>query len=82
MSAAEPARASPRSTSSSSAATTTSQQPTGRSPPCVAVKLAWCLSGGQAVPGAVATLITSDASVVPVDDALFADLPGQSWRLK
>ena len=36
----------------------------------------------RAVPGAVATLIRSDASVVAVDDALFADLPGQSWRLK
>ena len=27
-------------------------------------------------------LINSNVSVVPVDNALFAEMPGQSWRLK
>ena len=74
-----------------SAATTTSQQPTGRSPSCVAGNLVPAISGGppalapQRWPGRSQRsrhLITSNASVVPADDALFADMPGQYWRIR
>ena len=40
----------------------------------------WKLSTGIFVTAEVAGILTSNASVVPVGDALFADLPGQTWR--
>ena len=40
----------------------------------------WSLSGGQSVSADVATILTSNASVAPVDDALFSNMPGQTWR--
>ena len=42
----------------------------------------WSLSGGQSVPADVAAILTSNASVVPVGDALFANMPGQTWRIR
>jgi hypothetical protein len=40
----------------------------------------WSLSGGRIVAARVATLVTANAFVVPVDGSLFSDLPGQTWR--
>jgi hypothetical protein len=40
----------------------------------------WLLSGRRNVAAHVAALVIGNASVVPVGDALFADLPGQTWR--
>ena len=40
----------------------------------------WSLSGGQNVSAEVAGILTKNASVVPVGDALFADVPSQTWR--
>ena len=39
----------------------------------------WSLSGGRSVSAEVAALLTSNASVVPVGDALF-DGMSQTWR--
>jgi hypothetical protein len=40
----------------------------------------WNLSDGTAVPADVAEVLTKHASIVPVGDALFDGLPGQTWR--
>jgi hypothetical protein len=40
----------------------------------------WSLSNGRAVSAEVAAILTRNASVVPVGDALFAGIPGQTWR--
>jgi hypothetical protein len=45
-------------------------------------QLPWSLSGDQSVPAVAAAILTSNVSVVPVGDALFAEMPGQSWRSK
>jgi hypothetical protein len=42
----------------------------------------WSLSGDQFVPAIAAAILTSNASVVPVGDALFANIPGQYWRIR
>jgi hypothetical protein len=39
----------------------------------------WSLSGGQSVSADVATILTSNSSVAPVDDALFSNMPGQEY---
>jgi hypothetical protein len=40
----------------------------------------WTLSNGRTVSAAAAGTLTSNVSIIPADDALFSDLPGQSWR--
>jgi hypothetical protein len=40
----------------------------------------WSLSGGRSVSANIAENLIEHAFVAPVDDALFADMPGQSWR--
>ena len=40
----------------------------------------WLLSDGTSVTDAVAKLVTADPRVVSVGDALFKDMPGQTWR--
>jgi hypothetical protein len=40
----------------------------------------WSLSTGRAVSADVASLLTNHASVAPVGDALFTDIPAQTWR--
>jgi hypothetical protein len=40
----------------------------------------WCLSGGRNVPDEVAQVVIKSASVVGVGDALFNDIPAQTWR--
>ena len=42
----------------------------------------WSLSNGQSVAPEVAAHITTNASVAPAGDALFADMPGQYWRIR
>jgi hypothetical protein len=41
----------------------------------------WSLSNGRTVSAEVASILINSASVVPAGDALFSDLPGQSWKL-
>ena len=43
-------------------------------------KALWSLSGGQSVSADLANILTSNTSVAPVDDALFSNMPGQTWR--
>jgi hypothetical protein len=40
----------------------------------------WCLSGGRDVPDEMAQVVIKSASVVGVGDALFNDIPAQTWR--
>jgi hypothetical protein len=40
----------------------------------------WSLSGGRTVSAETAEVLICNASVVPVGDALFNDMPGQTWR--
>ena len=40
----------------------------------------WTLSGGMSVDAAVAKLVITDPRIAPVDFALFAEMPAQSWR--
>ena len=40
----------------------------------------WSLSGDQSVPAVAAAILTSNASVVPAGDVLFAHMPG--WRIR
>jgi hypothetical protein len=40
----------------------------------------WTLSSGRSVKTSVAKMVTCSASVVAVGDALFAGVPGQTWR--
>jgi len=40
----------------------------------------WSLSGGRKVAADAAALLIDNASVAPVGDALFANIPGQTWR--
>jgi hypothetical protein len=40
----------------------------------------WLLSSGRSVSAHTAETLIKHASVVPVGDALFTDMPGQSWR--
>jgi hypothetical protein len=40
----------------------------------------WCLSGGRDVPDEVAQVVIKSANVVGVGDALFNDIPAQTWR--
>jgi hypothetical protein len=40
----------------------------------------WLLSGGRSVSADIAEILIKHASVVPVGGALFANMPGQSWR--
>ena len=40
----------------------------------------WSLSDGRSVTADVAAILIRHALVVPADDALFPDLPGQTWR--
>ena len=42
----------------------------------------WSLSDGRPVTADVAALLIRHADVVPVADALFSDLPGQTWRYR
>jgi hypothetical protein len=41
----------------------------------------WSLSNGRAVPPAVAELVVAHADVTPVGDALFRNVPSQTYRL-
>jgi hypothetical protein len=41
---------------------------------------AWSLSGGRIVHANIAAIVIADVSVVPVGAALFAGMPGQTWR--
>jgi len=45
-----------------------------------ASKALWSLSSGQSVSAYLAIILTSNTSVAPVDDALFSNMPGQTWR--
>ena len=45
-------------------------------------QLPWSLSGDQSVPAVAAAILTSNASVVPAGDALFADMPGQTGGIR
>jgi hypothetical protein len=40
----------------------------------------WLLSDGSSVTDAVAKIVTADPRVVGVGDALFKNMPGQTWR--
>jgi hypothetical protein len=40
----------------------------------------WSLNGGRSVSVNIAEILIEHAFVAPVDDALFVDMPGQSWR--
>jgi hypothetical protein len=40
----------------------------------------WRLTGGRAVPTDVAQIVTKNPSVAGVGDALFNDIPAQTWR--
>lgn len=40
----------------------------------------WSLSDGQSVTADVAAILTCSALVVPAGNALFSDMPGQTWR--
>ena len=40
----------------------------------------WSLSGGRRVAADVAAIVIVNASVAPVGDALFSNMPGQTWR--
>ena len=40
----------------------------------------WSLSGGRSVAADVAAIVIVNASVAPVGDALFSNMPGQTWR--
>ena len=40
----------------------------------------WSLSGGRSVAADVAALVIINTSVIPVGRALFAKVPGQTWR--
>jgi hypothetical protein len=41
---------------------------------------AWCLTGGRYVPDEVAKIVIQNVNVAPVGDALFANVPSQTWR--
>ena len=41
---------------------------------------AWTLSTGMPVDADVAKLVITDLHVIPVDFALFAEMPAQTWR--
>jgi len=40
----------------------------------------WRLTGGRTVPVEVAQIVTKNLSVAGVGDALFNDIPAQTWR--
>jgi hypothetical protein len=40
----------------------------------------WCLSGGRHIPDEVAQVVIQSARVTSVGDALFSDVPAQTWR--
>jgi hypothetical protein len=40
----------------------------------------WTLSSGMSVDADVAKLVIADLRIAPVDFALFADMPAQTWR--
>jgi hypothetical protein len=40
----------------------------------------WQLTGGRSVPDEVAQIVTQNKTVVGVGDALFGDIPAQTWR--
>jgi hypothetical protein len=40
----------------------------------------WTLSTGMSVDADVAKLVTADLHIAPVDFALFAEMPAQTWR--
>jgi hypothetical protein len=40
----------------------------------------WLLSDGSTVTDAVAKIVTADHRVLSVGDALFKNMPGQTWR--
>jgi hypothetical protein len=42
----------------------------------------WSLSNGEFVSAAIAGVIIALASVEPAGDALFAETPGQTWRMR
>ena len=46
----------------------------------VAVRLHLQYEHGRALPTDVAALVIANASVAPVGDALFSNMPGQTWR--
>ena len=41
---------------------------------------AWALSTGMSVDADVAKLVITDLHIAPVDFALFAEMPAQTWR--
>jgi hypothetical protein len=40
----------------------------------------WSLSSGRNVAASAAALVIGNASVAPVGNALFVNIPGQTWR--
>jgi hypothetical protein len=40
----------------------------------------WCLSGGRHITDEIAQLVIKNANVTSVGDALFSDVPAQTWR--
>jgi hypothetical protein len=41
----------------------------------------WFLSSGRTVPASIAEIVANHASVHAVGDALFANVPSQTWRI-
>jgi hypothetical protein len=40
----------------------------------------WCLSGGRHITDEIAQAVIQNANVTDVGDALFSDVPAQTWR--
>jgi hypothetical protein len=40
----------------------------------------WCLSGGRHITDEIAKIVIQSARVTSVGDALFSDVPSQTWR--
>ena len=40
----------------------------------------WCLSGGRHITDEIAQAVIQNANVTGVGDALFSDVPAQTWR--